>query len=69
MFGPRIGVISVGFRNRFGHPHDEVLRRYLELGTRLYRTDRDGSVTIVTDGQRTWVRTFRGETSTLPSLP
>jgi competence protein ComEC len=62
---PRIGVVSVGFRNRFGHPHEEVLRRYREQGTQLYRTDRDGSVTIVTDGLQTWIRTFRGETSTL----
>jgi competence protein ComEC len=44
--GPRIVVFPVGYRNRFGHPHREVARRYAERGVRIYRTDRDGAVTI-----------------------
>jgi len=43
---PRIVVFPVGYRNRFGHPHREVIRRYREAGTGVYRTDRDGAVTI-----------------------
>jgi len=43
---PRVVVFPVGYRNRFGHPHHEVLRRYVERGARIYRTDRDGAVTI-----------------------
>jgi len=44
---PRVVVFPVGYRNRFGHPHREIVQRYLEKGTRVYRTDRDGAVTIV----------------------
>jgi competence protein ComEC len=44
--GARIVVFPVGYRNRFGHPHLEVVRRYGESGARIYRTDRDGAVTI-----------------------
>jgi competence protein ComEC len=37
-------VIPVGYRNRFRHPHPLVLERY--DGARLYRTDRDGAVSV-----------------------
>jgi competence protein ComEC len=43
---PRIVIFPVGYRNRFGHPHREVIRRYTDASTRVYRTDRDGAVTI-----------------------
>jgi competence protein ComEC len=44
--GPGVVIFPVGYRNRFGHPHGDVLRRYAESGARVYRTDRDGAVTI-----------------------
>ena len=43
---PRVVVFPVGYRNRFGHPHAEVMRRYVDQGVRAYRTDRDGAVLI-----------------------
>lgn len=55
---PRMAVASCGASNRYGHPHAEVLARY--RGVALYRTDRDGNVTIDTDGESLRVRT--GET-------
>jgi len=39
-------VFPVGYRNRFGHPREEVLARYLQGGARLHRTDLDGAVTV-----------------------
>ena len=39
-------VIPVGHRNRFGHPHPEVLARYRDLGAQVARTDRHGAVEI-----------------------
>jgi competence protein ComEC len=55
---PRFAVASAGYDNRFGHPNPEVLRRLVDAHTGIYRTDRDGLVSIVTDGRRIWVRTF-----------
>lgn len=43
---PGVVVFPIGYRNRFRHPHREVVRRYAESGARIYRTDRDGAVTI-----------------------
>jgi competence protein ComEC len=43
---PRAVVFPVGYRNRFGHPHPEVLQRYRDFGSAIYRTDLDGAVLI-----------------------
>jgi competence protein ComEC len=55
---PRIAVFSVGFDNPFHLPARRVLERYSDLGTRIYRTDHHGAVTIVTDGHNIEVETF-----------
>jgi competence protein ComEC len=57
---PELAVISCGWRNRFGHPHPEVVERLRRRGIRLYRTDRDGSLTLSTDGERIWLRSHTG---------
>ncbi|HYN27083.1 MAG TPA: DNA internalization-related competence protein ComEC/Rec2, partial [Burkholderiales bacterium] len=43
---PRLVVISAGYRNRFGHPHPTVVRRYREQGSELVRTDLVGAVLV-----------------------
>jgi competence protein ComEC len=45
-------VFPVGYRNRFGHPHAAVVARYQALGTRLYRTDRDGAILITFEADK-----------------
>jgi competence protein ComEC len=55
--GPRLAIVSAGAHNPFGHPHPEVLARYLRSGALVLRTDRDGTVDVATDGERVWVRT------------
>ena len=47
---PQVAVISCGRRNEYGHPSAEVIRRLSAAGVRIYRTDKDGAVTISTDG-------------------
>ncbi|HEX8794172.1 MAG TPA: MBL fold metallo-hydrolase, partial [Polyangiaceae bacterium] len=47
---PREAVISAGCRNRFGHPHAVTLESLWRAGARVWRTDRDGAVTVTTDG-------------------
>ena len=57
---PQIALISAGRGNTFGHPTPEVIERLGSIGARVYRTDRDGQITLETDGEcRTaFVRTF-----------
>ncbi len=52
---PRVAVISVG-RNRYGHPSPEALGRLAARAIPVWRTDRDGTVTIRADGQGFTVR-------------
>ena len=44
---PEAGIISVGEDNSYGHPTDDALRRLVGMGADIYRTDLQGSVSIV----------------------
>jgi competence protein ComEC len=57
---PRLALVSSGFRNPYGHPHPDVLERYRRLRCLLRRTDRDGAISISTDGREIRVTTFNG---------
>ena len=39
---PKFSIISVGKKNRFGHPNKEVLNNLKQ--SKVYRTDEDGSI-------------------------
>ena len=49
---PHYAIISSGKKNRFGHPHQEVLDRLNEAAISLFRTDEDGDVAFVHDGKK-----------------
>lgn len=48
---PRVAVIQVGAGNPYGHPRKEALDRLKAAGAKVYRTDLDGSVIVMTDGR------------------
>ncbi len=43
---PRVGVISCGVRNRFGHPHAESLHRLARQGSMVWRIDEQGALQL-----------------------
>lgn len=47
---PAIAVISVGRGNDYGHPNQALLDRLTERGITIYRTDEDGTITLLLDG-------------------
>ena len=66
---PRLALVSAGYRNRFGHPHPDVLARYVAARAIVYRTDRDGCITLTTDGASAWVRTAREGAAAVAAVP
>jgi competence protein ComEC len=52
----RVAVVSVG-PNRYGHPVPEILAELARDGMRVFRTDRDGDVTVTFRGGDVLVRT------------
>jgi competence protein ComEC len=56
---PQLAVISVGKDNTFGHPAPATMQRLTDrVGpNKIYRTDKNGTVEFITNGERLWVRT------------
>lgn len=48
---PKYAVISCGTGNSYGHPHSEALSRLAKAGAEVYRTDKEGTVTVTCDGK------------------
>ncbi|HEY4510251.1 MAG TPA: MBL fold metallo-hydrolase, partial [Candidatus Paceibacterota bacterium] len=54
---PEVAVIQVG-KNSYGHPTQEVLSRLENFGIKYYRTDLDGTVKVVSDGESFAISNF-----------
>lgn len=48
---PDYAVISLGANNSYGHPHRETLESLEKFDVKTYRTDRDGTVIVKSDGE------------------
>ncbi|MEH7303901.1 DNA internalization-related competence protein ComEC/Rec2 [Neobacillus drentensis] len=57
---PKAALISVGEKNRFGHPHHEVLERLEKTNTQIFRTDQQGAITY---------KIYHGKGTFFPYLP
>jgi competence protein ComEC len=55
---PAFAIISAGLDNSYGHPHPTVVERLEARHTAILRTDRDGLITIHTDGKHLGVETY-----------
>ena len=67
---PQYAVISCGRNNRYGHPNDDVLSRLRDADVIVYRTDMQGTITCISDGQTVSFHTERNaDTQTNPTQP
>ncbi len=48
---PETCVISCGAGNDYGHPHKETLKKYAAIHAETYETDKNGTITITSDGK------------------
>ena len=55
---PAYAILSVSERNIGRLPHPEVMKRYEQLGSKIFRTDRHGAITLITDGESIEIKTF-----------
>ena len=56
---PRWAVLPVGYRNRFGHPKQDVVDRYRASGAQMLRTDSAGAVLVRLESEGLSVRAYR----------
>ena len=67
---PRVALISTGAGNDYGHPHRVTLDHLAQVPRiRVYRTDRDGSIEVVSDGAHLTVGSATGRIGAWPSPP
>ena len=58
-FMPEYAVISVGNDNQYGHPYDRTLEMLEQADTKVFRTDKDGDITVKSDGERLYIETSK----------
>lgn len=49
---PQYAVISCEEGNSYGHPHKETLSKLNDAGVDVYRTDKSGTIIMLSDGER-----------------
>ena len=49
---PAVALISVGAINSYGHPSGDVIAALQKIGARVFRTDREGTIVVSSDGTR-----------------
>ena len=58
---PQIALISSGRNNRYGHPHEELLKRLEDCGSLIFRTQESGAVTVRVRNGRVRVEEYCGD--------
>ena len=47
---PEYAVISCGVNNKYGHPDKDTMDKLESMEIKVYRTDKQGTITVVSDG-------------------
>ena len=44
---PKDAISSQGLNNSYGHPHEQTLENFKAIGTKFYRTDKQGMISVI----------------------
>ena len=47
---PAYALISAGQENRYGHPHQETVKRLAAAGSKVYSTQENGAIIVEVEG-------------------
>ena len=56
---PEVSIISVAAKNRYGHPAANTIEMLANIGSKIFRTDQNGTIEVESDGERWYTRTER----------
>lgn len=54
-----VAIFTLGRNNRWGFPKSEVLERYQKTATNIFRTDRDGAISLLSQPEELQIRSQR----------
>ena len=69
LVSPSYAVISAGEGNQYGHPNSETINALLGVGSKVYRTDLDGTIVFVSDGTNVTVSKSPTTTTAVVVIP
>jgi competence protein ComEC len=56
---PEYAIFTAGYRNRFGHPKQEIVQRYADSGAQLLRSDEDGAIMVEMNAGNLQLESYR----------
>jgi competence protein ComEC len=56
---PQLSLVSLGWQNRYDHPHPASIQRLQRPQNKLFYTSRSGAIIIKSDGRRIWRHHWR----------
>ena len=60
---PKYAIIEVGKNNEYNHPKEIVLKKLTKVGAKIYRTDIDGTIHLISDGNNIEIEKIKTDTN------
>jgi len=56
---PQYALICAGIKNKFGHPHQNVISKFKSNNVKILRTDKNGAVLMVSNGEQIFAENWK----------